>query len=178
MTPNGLLFESILKNEGFRCSPALYDDSVLLFEDESIMGFIRFFENAEDLLRSWRAEQARFMAKMAIPLRQAARKSWNCYAILISRDAVPAALRADFLSLEEDLTLMRKLVGESTFASEDAERVLMPVLAIRHNLSTPQIEEESPVSRLTGWSEEAKRLLESDSSSPTELVEALMGDRS
>jgi hypothetical protein len=177
MISNFFFIESLLQSEGFRCSRASYDNGVLLFEDESIMGFVSSFENVEELLRNWKIEQNRFIAKMAVPLRQAARKSWNCYAILISQSPVPTPLRAEFLSLEEDLTLTRKLVGDGISSPEDVERLFVPVLSIRHHLSTPHIEEESPLSRLTGWSDEAKRLLDTDASTPIDLIEALLGDQ-
>jgi hypothetical protein len=65
--------------------------------------------------------------------------------------------------------------GVST--SQDVERVLMPILSIRHQSSTTQIEEETPLSRLSAWSDQAKRLLEADASSAAELIEALLGDQ-
>jgi hypothetical protein len=81
------------------------------------------------------------------------------------------------VSLEEDLALTRKLVGDGVSISEDVEQVLMPILSIRHQSSTAQIEEENPLSRLSAWSGQAKRLLEAHASSATELIEALLGDQ-
>jgi hypothetical protein len=176
MPPDIFLVEAMLKNAGFDCSAAPYDSSVLLFEDESIMGFVASFETPEQLLEKWRDQQARFIAKLAVPLRRAARKSWNCYAILLSSASAPPALRPQLATLEEDLTLTRKLVGGGVSSEEDVERVLMPILPIRHQLSNPQMEQEDPTSRLKSWSDEARRLLATEDSSSTDLIEALLGD--
>jgi hypothetical protein len=169
--------EAILKEAGFRCSAAPYDPMILLFEDESIMGFVASFESAEQLLEKWKDQQARFIAKLAVPLRRAARKSWNCYAILLSHSPATPALRPKLAMLEEDLTLTRKLVGDNVSNDESLEHVLMPILPIRHQLSAPQIDQNVPGARLKSWSEDARRLLESDEASPTDLLEALLGDQ-
>jgi len=177
MIPDVFFVETTLKGAGFRCGAAPYDATVLLFEDESIMGFVASFETAEQLLEKWKEQQGQFIAKLAVPLRRAARKSWNCYAILLSRASAPPALRPELTSLEEDLTLTRKLVGDGISSDEDVERVLMPILPIRHQLANPQIDQESPSSRLTSWSGEARRLLETNEASPIDLIETLLGDQ-
>lgn len=177
MTTDFFFAESMLKDAGFHCSAAPYDSTVLLFEDESIMGFVAFFESAEQLLDDWKDCQAKFIGKLAIPLRRAARKSWNCYAILLTRSPAPPALRPDLAILEEDLTLMRKLVGDGASSSESLQRILLPILPIRHQLSNPQMDQERPGARLKSWSDEARRLLETNEASAVDLVEALLGDQ-
>lgn len=165
--------ESVLTDASYRCTPAKYDPAVLLFEDDSIMGFVVFFETVEELLSQWKEKQGQFISRMAVELRRSSRKSWNCYAIFLTREKVPIGFAPRLSDLEEDLSLTRKLVGDDVSSVGAIFRVLMPILPLQQKPSINSVEQVPLSSRLPTWNENARKLLEG-SGSGTDILEALL----
>ena len=87
---NALDVEAVLKEADYHCWTCPYDPTVLLFEDDSIFGFVVLFETADQLLSRWKEKQGQFIARMAVELRRSSRKSWNCYAIFLAIEKTEA----------------------------------------------------------------------------------------
>ena len=157
---NSLDVEAVLRNADYHCWTAPYDPAILLFEDDSILGFVVLFETAEQLLSQWKEKQGQFIARMAVELRRSSRKSWNCYAVFLVNEKAEIEYQARLADLEEDLSLMRKLVSDHVSSSNDLYRVLMPILPIQNQISSTLLEQEGVSARLSSWPEDARRVLE------------------
>ncbi len=103
---------------------------VTCFESASIMGFIHVFESAEALMGLWQSSQKSALARYAALLRGAGPKAWNVYSIFLTPERAPSLARA-VEQIEEDFTLTRKIVRMAVTTSEDVERALLPLMAIR-----------------------------------------------
>jgi hypothetical protein len=170
---NALDVEAVFRDADYHCWAAPYDPTILLFEDDSILGFVVLFETAEQLLSQWKEKQGRFIARMSVELRRSSRKSWNCYAVFLANEKAETDHLALLADLEEDLSLTRKLVSDHVSSVSDLQRVLMPILPIQNQISSTLLEQEGVSSRLSSWPEDARRVLETGGSA-TEIVELLI----
>jgi len=165
--------EELLTNVDYHCSAAPYDPTILLFEDDSILGFVVLFETAEQLLSQWKEKQGQFIARMAVELRRSSRKSWNCYAVFLAHDKAETEEMARLVDLEEDLSLTRKLVSDNVSSVSDLRSVLMPILPIQNQISSTLLDQEGVSARLSSWPEDARRVLETGGRA-TEMIELLI----
>lgn len=165
--------EAVLQEAGYRCKIAGYDPGVLLFEDDSILGFATLFESAADLLAQWREKQNTFIARTAAALRHSSTKSWNCYAVYLCSSPADDGLKPQLSDLEENLSLTRKLVADGLATSRDIQRALLPILPIQNQTSTSSIHSAGLGARLDSWPKAALLALEGDATA-TELIEILL----
>jgi hypothetical protein len=164
--------ETVLRNGGYRCRMSPYDQDILLFEDDSIFGFVVLYDTVERLLATWKEKQTHFIQKNAGTLRRANMKAWNCYAVFLSSEIAHDEQRPSLADIEEDLSLTRKLVADGVSTQRDAQRALLPVLPIQ-NHAVPSSDLTLNLStRLDSWSVQAVRALEGDATA-TELLEIL-----
>lgn len=159
---NLLDVESTLAQVGYRPRIAKFDSTILLFEDESILGFVSLFETVEQLLDNWKSKQNQFVSRMAVELRRSASKSWNCYAVFLALDEADPDQRALLSELEEDLSLTRKLVVDGLLTARDIPRALLPILPIQNRTSTTDLGSQALSSRLPAWPRTALLALEGD----------------
>src|SRR5689334_10783681 len=99
--------EAALRNGGYRCRMSPYDQDILLFEDESIFGFVVLFDTVQRLLETWKGKQTLFIQKNAGALRRANMKAWNCYSLFLCTETAPEFQKAALVEIEEDLALTR-----------------------------------------------------------------------
>jgi hypothetical protein len=173
---NLLDVESALTEVGYRSRIAKFDPTTLLFEDDSILGFVSLFDTVEQLLENWKLKQNQFVSRMTVELRRSATKSWNCYAVFLTREEVDTHQRALLSDIEEDLSLTRKLVGDGLLTTRDIRRVLLPILPIQNRTSSTHLGSQSLSSRLQAWPRAALSALEGDGT-PIDLVEFLFEDQ-
>jgi hypothetical protein len=152
--------DTTLRSNGYRCRISPYDASMLLFEDEAIFGFVVLFEDANQLLESWKAKQTLFIQRNASALRRAHMKSWNCYSVYLSSQPASAAMKPLLAEIEEDLALTRKIVGDGVSTQRDIQRALLPILPIQNHAVTASAAKVDLGSRLHGWSPSALHALE------------------
>jgi hypothetical protein len=165
--------ESILNTAGYRCRMSSYDPSVLLFEDDSILGFVSMFESPVELLDQWREKQATFIQKSATALRRSSMKSWNCYAIFMCSQPAGEKLRKSFAEVEEDLSLIRKIVADGVATQRDVQRAFLPILPIQNQALAIANATLDIAARLETWPKQALLALQGDASA-TDLVEILL----
>jgi hypothetical protein len=164
--------ETALRNGGYRCRMSPYDQDILLFEDESIFGFVVLYDTVERLLATWKEKQSLFIQKNAGTLRRANMKAWNCYAVFLCTEVAPERHKSALVEIEEDLALTRKIVADGVATQRDTQRALLPVLPIQ-NHAVPSSDIALDLSaRLDSWSPQAIRGLEGDAT-PAELLEIL-----
>lgn len=123
--------EIILRRAGYETWPWTgISPAVTCFENAMTIGFIHIFESAEALLGGWRAGQQAVLSRHAAALRLAGVKAWNVYSIFLTDEQAPPHQRA-IQRIEEDFALTRKIARAAIRTSEDVERVLLPLTAVR-----------------------------------------------
>ncbi len=152
--------DTTLRSNNYRCRMSPYDSSMLLFEDEAIFGFVVLFDDAVQLLESWKSKQALFIQRNATALKRAHMKSWNCYSIYLSSQPAPTSLKPFLAEIEEDLALTRKIVGDGIATPRDIQRALLPILPIQNHAVSSSTAKADLGSRLHGWSPSALHALE------------------
>jgi hypothetical protein len=149
-----------------------YDQDILLFEDDSLFGFVILYDNVNDLLSAWKSQQTYFIQRHASTLRRANMKTWNCYAVFLSSESAPDGQRAALAEIEEDLSLTRKLVADGISTQRDVQRALLPILPIQNPAVASSSTALDLSARLDSWSAHAVRALEGDATA-TEILEIL-----
>jgi hypothetical protein len=164
--------EAALKSAGYRCRMSQYDQDLLLFEDESIFGFVVLFDTVERLLETWKDKQTLFIQKNAGALRRANMKAWNCYAVFLCTETAPELQKPALVEIEEDLALTRKLIADGVATQRDVQRALLPILPIQNRAAPSGAIALDLSTRLESWSPQAIRALEGDATA-AELLEVL-----
>jgi hypothetical protein len=165
--------EEVLKDAGYRCRVASFNPELLLFEDDSILGFVNLFETVKDLLDQWRDKQRLFIQRSSSALRSSTKKSWNCYAIFLCASPANIEQRQGLNDIEEDLSLIRKLVSDGVSTRRDIQRALLPILPIQNRTTSADIASPSLGERLENWPRSAILVLEGDGT-PVDLIELLL----
>ncbi|WP_144409181.1 hypothetical protein [Pseudoxanthomonas suwonensis] len=150
---------------------ALDDDSILCFEDESVMGFCKVFDSPQSLLSNWRTAELGILRRFAANFREAPDKAWNVYTVfLCTQEASPDESR-QIRWIEEDLERTRKITGCGVVSREDLVNALLAILPIQYE---PKLQTEDSTARLTrqirGISAKAADVVLDSAVSPSEVV--------
>ena len=106
--------------------------TVACFEDESTLGFLFDYPDAEALLSAWTVDIAKAAAGQSLALRRSGQKAWNVYAIFLGGGS-PSETDAMRLSLiEEDLTATRKIARAGLHDAPDVREALLTLLPLQN----------------------------------------------
>jgi len=119
---------SILENEGY--STYRESESKLLFEDESLCGFISIHNTIKEIANSWNEIQNEFVKKQTNQLRGEIIKAFNIYSIFLTSDEV-GEHRLQINNALEDFTTSRKIIGYGISTNQDIKRILLPLVSIQ-----------------------------------------------
>jgi len=108
------------------------DGPVLLFENDSILGFVMCFPDATALLERWQPTSHRVLQTAQFALRRAERKAWNAYLVFLTDVAGDYGQNVIIGAIEEDLVGTRKLARAGIVTTEDVRSALLPLLAIQN----------------------------------------------
>lgn len=103
---------------------------VVCFENAAVIGFIHVFATADDLMRRWSEVQTAALSRHGPALRLAGVKAWNVYSVFLTEEQAASQQRA-IERIEEDFSLTRKIARAGVRTSDDLERVLLPLIAVR-----------------------------------------------
>jgi len=123
--------EVVLREAGFEtwrwtgASPA-----VTCFENAAIIGFVHVFQSADELLTRWEATQQAVLSRHSSSLRAAGNKAWNVYSVFLAEGLATANMRS-VERIEENFALTRKIARAGLRTSDDVERALLPLTAIK-----------------------------------------------
>jgi hypothetical protein len=165
----------LLRSAGYRTRQRFSPEAVVHFEDEVVMGFLAFFDDASSLLDGWKAMQDGFLRGNAARLKQDPSKAWNVYAILLTPE--DPASEADFRelrALEEDFRSTRKIARAGVTTRDKCRTALAPLLPLVHLSREGREAVEALPARLT---DQEKVLLRSSTARPLntdEIIEWLM----
>ena len=105
---------------------------VLLFENDSILGFVLCFADAATLLERWQATSQRVLQSAQSALRRAERKAWNAYLVFLAETAGDYGQNIMLGGIEENLVGTRKIARAGIADPADVRAALLPLLAIQN----------------------------------------------
>jgi len=105
---------------------------LLIFESATVVGFVFAYENAGELLRRWNTDMIRVISEYQLGLRRAQAKAWNTYAVFLAVDDPTFTERVALSSIEEDLTIARKIARAGVREGAGARNALLSLLPIQH----------------------------------------------
>ncbi len=108
------------------------DGPVLLFENDSILGFVICFPDAASLLEQWQAASQRVLKNAQLALRRAEGKAWNAYLVVLAEAQGDYGENVMLGGIEEDLVGTRKIARAGVADSTDVRAALLPLLAIQN----------------------------------------------
>lgn len=160
------MIQEQLQNLGYA---AITSDSIegpiVLFENDTILGFAFCFPDARTLIERWRSWSRAVLEEHQLALRRAERKAWNAYLVLLSEAPGDYGENIMLASIEEDLVGTRKIAKAGIEDVEDLRTALLPLLAVQH---APQIQPVDMVAEIRLRTTEL----------PDELVEAFLSGAS
>jgi hypothetical protein len=153
---------------------AVGDRAVLMFEDDSVIGFATEFETAQDLIANWQSVESKLVERFGESFRSAGDKAWNVYMLLLSSGRATAEQTREVQWIEENLDRTRKLAACGVSSREALVRVVYPVLPIQHqpNLKTEDVSERL-LRTLRATAPTVARVALDESVPPSEIVRLL-----
>lgn len=124
--------EAVLRAAAFRTTRAPATDDTIVFEDDTILGFVAVHPGVEEMVARWRGQQDAFLRSNAANLRRDPSKAWNAYSIFLT--AAPVDQNAwEMLGIEADVAATRKIVRGGIITPPDVRDALAPVLPLAAN---------------------------------------------
>jgi len=122
---------SILDGAGYRTHLPKSSSDRLIFEDDTLIGFISVHSKVEEIVEKWQREQDAFLREHAPALRKEPNKAWNLYAVFLTSAPCPPALKKEITNVEEDFRSTRKIVGFEIETHIDLVRAVITLLPIQ-----------------------------------------------
>lgn len=130
--------DGLLTRMGFTAlRSAVKGRDVLIFEDDSVIGFIFFYPDAPSLIADWAHDSEAAVSAHQLALRRAGQKAWNTYVVLLASGEASHSDMAALRAIEEDLTGTRKIARSDLKDMSDVEAALLPLLPLH---SAPKLD--------------------------------------
>jgi hypothetical protein len=140
------LAQIILEEAGYETwLVSLESLTAVCFEDDSAMGFVCTFDDADSLISRWRGVEHALLTKHAPFLRSAGQKAWNVYSVFLSEKPADAIVRRQLSFIEENLELTRKIAASGLVGRNAVATALLPLLPLQYR---PSMDREDLVERL------------------------------
>lgn len=108
------------------------DETVSIFENDSVLGFVLYYRNASRLIDCWKEDSDRVLQKSKFALRRAGQKAWNTYLVLLADELGDYGQNISLGAIEEDLTGTRKIARSGVSVSDELRVALLPLLSIQN----------------------------------------------
>lgn len=109
----------------------LTETAFLVFEGQTVMGFVVHYPSVTALLDSWRGDLDALVSRFRFGIRRADRKAWNTYGVLLADGHADPSEQSRLGLIEEDLTGTRK-IARAIGDGSDLERAILPLLPLQH----------------------------------------------
>jgi len=151
--------EAVLQAAGFRVArrpeaPAGVGDRVL-FEDDTVLGFVVVLPSVSDVVAQWRSAQDEFLRTHAANLRRDPLKAWTTYSVFMT--AAPVEDASALLEIEADVAATRKIARAGILTQVDVRTALAPLLPLAGARSSSDSVDSALLAKL---SDEEGKLLE------------------
>jgi len=137
MTDVLMICIQILEEAGFRTETATASRQSIIFENDTVLGFVSIYEDTQALMRGWQADLDRLVDAYQFALRRSGDKAWNAYAVMISAAEANYSESVVLSAIEEDLVGVRKIARSGMRDVADLREALLPLLPLQ---SAPQLE--------------------------------------
>jgi hypothetical protein len=117
----------------------------MLFENDTVLGFVVEFATVDQLSNGWEQASSRLVERHELALRRSGDKAWNTYCVLLSTETVSSTQRIVLQTIEEDLTGMRKIVRCGVNGPVEITNALLPLLPLQHAPELPTIDLPSEI---------------------------------
>ena len=122
----------ILKDSNIQTNLKSISESIVTFEDETILGMCKIYDSSKKLIDNWRKDQDLFFTENAISLRNSSKKAWNIYIVLLTNDS--AESEDELLQIEEDFVGARKIARANIVSYQSLVDALLPILPIQNKV--------------------------------------------
>lgn len=130
--------EGLLTRMGFAATrSSVRGREVLIFEDDSVIGFVFSYPNAQSLIAGWGNDSEAAVSAHQLVLRRAGQKAWNTYVVLLASGEASYAEMAALAAIEEDLSGTRKIARSDIKDISDVVAALLPLLPLQ---SAPRLD--------------------------------------
>jgi hypothetical protein len=129
--------DSILKAAGYRTARSLEVEEVLVFEDDTVLGFVAVYSDSQSLVESWQRHQDAFLRRHAPQLRRDPSKAWNTYSVFLTGAPVDQTAWT-MMDIEADVHATRKIVRGGIITRDDVAQALAPLLPLSLPLGTAE----------------------------------------
>lgn len=109
----------------------------LVFEGDTVLGFLFAYDSAVDLMRGWTADSDNAIAAYQFGLRKSGIKAWNTYLVLLTPEPADYARIVSLGAIEENLTGTRKIARAGIRDLADLGAALLPLRPLQ---SAPRLE--------------------------------------
>lgn len=143
--------EAVLQAAGFRVARTpearvgLADR--VLFEDDTLLGFVVVLPSVADVVAQWRNAQDDFLRAQATNLRRDPLKAWTTYSVFLT--AAPVEDATALLEIEADVAATRKIVRGGILTPADVRTALAPLLPLAGAGGTPDSVESALSAKLS-----------------------------
>jgi hypothetical protein len=107
-------------------------ETVIVFEDDVVMGFVCIFDDAASMLERWRDMETALLGAHASALQRGGEKTWNVYCAFLSSAVADKAQIREIRWIEEDLERTRKLSACGLISRDQVLTALLPLLPIQY----------------------------------------------
>ena len=108
------------------------DGEIMLFESDSVLGFVLVFEDPDALISNWQAASGRVLLANQFALRRAKSKAWNAYFLFLAEAPGDYGQNITLGAIEEDLVGTRKIARAGISTKEDCRAALLPLLPVQN----------------------------------------------
>lgn len=128
----------VLKAAGFQAELlAAPTENVLVFEGDTILGFVHVYAEIETLLSCWQLDADNVLGKHQFVIRRGGQKAWNVYSVFLAEQTPSDLERAVLASIEEDLRGTRKIARAGANSQSAVRDALLPLLPLQN---APQLD--------------------------------------
>jgi hypothetical protein len=122
----------MLETARFETKPGIIGSPTqLVFENETVVGFVFIYESTTELLGSWQRDSREALRQYQLPLRLAGEKAWNAYAIFLGRSQSEKGQAAALDAVESDLVGTRKIARGGVEDLASLRKALLPLLPLQ-----------------------------------------------
>ncbi len=106
--------------------------NVATFENDTVLGFVLSYPDAETMIESWRGDSARVLSAAQFALRRSVTKAWNAYFLVLADEPGDYGQTIAIGAIEEDLVGTRKIARAGVAAGEELRSALLPLLPVQN----------------------------------------------
>ena len=133
--------QSILMEAKYHVNPFTEDgQGYIAFENNSLFGFLHYYNTIEKLLSSWKQDKDKLLRKFSPKFRLAGPKAWNVYTVLLTSEKTTEIQFHALQNIEENLSETRKIVRSDLETTDDLRAALLSLLPFSYIPSLPPLD--------------------------------------